>query len=89
MPVKINKTLKQASMDNSQSEQIPELDEGARAYVATRDKRMEYTAAEHSLKGRILDLMKAHKLTEYLRRDDGIHILLTVEATENVKVRVR
>jgi len=67
-------------------EKITAIENAALDYAELRDQRQELTKQEVELKGKLIDLMHAKKLTEYKR--NGISVKLVVEE-ESVKVRVK
>jgi len=64
---------------------IADLQDAAEKYAGIRDERQELTKQEVDLKGKLLGLMKRHKLTEY--KYGGVEINVIVEE-ETVKVRI-
>jgi hypothetical protein len=67
-------------------EKIAAIENAALDYAEIRDQRQALTSQEVELKGKLLDLMHAKKLTEYKR--NGISVKLVAEQ-ETVKVRVK
>lgn len=67
-------------------EKIQAIESAALDYAEVRNERQGLTQREVEVKGRLIDLMHAKKLTEYKR--NGISIKLTVEK-EKVTVRVK
>lgn len=76
---------KQARLPGTEGK-ITELQETAMEYAEKRDERQAIGKEEVDLKGKLLSLMKRHKLTEY--KYGGVEISVIVEE-ETVKVRIK
>jgi hypothetical protein len=75
---------RQARLPTMDDPKIDVLHGIAEEYAEKRDERMRIGKQEVELKGKILDLMKAHKRTHYHYQDIDVTII-----TEKEKVRVK
>lgn len=80
------KKPKPTALPGMEDHAIPELENLAHDYADIRDRRMELTDQEHTLKINAVRLMHKHGKTIY--QHDGVTITL-VQGDEDVKVRVK
>jgi hypothetical protein len=64
---------------------VPQITAKALEYAAARDTRIKYLAEEIKLKEDLIDLMHGHGLSRYQEGD----LLVTIQATEKVKVKIK
>lgn len=75
---------KQQYFEGAEPETIPELDAAAESYREARDSRMNKLELEVARRNDLAELMKKHKLSEYMY--DG-HVVLFQAGTPKVKVK--
>jgi hypothetical protein len=77
---------RQPDLPGTEDRRLQPLDDLAAAYAEVRDRRMELTDEEGTLKARAIALM--HQFQKTIYKHDGIEIRL-VAGAEDVKVKVR
>jgi hypothetical protein len=80
-----SKRAKQENLPGMEQREIRALQNAAHEYAEVRDQRMELTADEVKLKGKLLGLMKENKLEKYKYQDVEIRV---VHEEETIKVRI-
>ena len=78
----VKKGARQQQLPEMEDNKIAVLEDHALSYAEVRDERMGLSKREVELKGKLLDLMKAH----YHRGNIKIDI---VHESENIKVKVK